>query len=124
MKLTKIELKEFVHRLYSINNSISRIIYIMDKTGEVEEKEIPEIVNVISVKMLYLTHELQVVFSPMSPSVKLETIFRECYEQGGTCCGCRWFDNESKICVFAGRALDEWPQVTEWRGYELEDKLW
>lgn len=124
MKLTKIELKEFAHRLYSINNSFSRIIYIMDKTGEVEEKEIPEIVNVISVKMLYLTHELQIVFSPTLASVKLETIFRECYEQGGSCCGCRWFNAEAKRCVFHYKFLDEWPEVIENCGYELEDKLW
>lgn len=124
MKLTKSELKEFALRLYSINNSLSRIIYIMDKTGEVEEKEIPEVVNVISVKMFYLTHELQVVFSPSLPSVKLETIFRECHDQHNSCCGCRWFDDNNRQCFFANRPLDDWPATIEYLGYELEDKLW
>lgn len=124
MKLTKSELKEFALRLYSINDSLSRIIYIMDKTGEVEEKEIPDVVNVISVKMFYLTHELQVVFSPSLPSVKLEDIFRECYDQGHSCCGCRWLNSDPKTCIFQGRALDEWPELIEFQGYELENKLW
>lgn len=124
MKLTKSELKEFALRLYSINNSLSRIIYIMDKTGEVEEKEIPDSVNVISIKMFYLTHELKVTFSPALPSIKLESIFRECYDQHNSCNGCRWLDSDSKTCIFQGRALDEWSKLIEWQGYELEDKLW
>lgn len=124
MKMTKSELKEFAHRLYSINNSLNRIIYIMDKTGEVEEKEIPEVVQVISIKMFYLTHELKVLFLPTLPSVKLETIFRECYDQEDSCCGCRWFDKEAHTCVFKGSALDYWPEIINHWGYELEDKLW
>lgn len=124
MKMTKTELKEFAHRLCSINNSLTRIIYIRSKTGEVEEKEIPEVVNVLYINMFYQTHELRIIFSPTLPSVKLETIFRECHDQENSCCGCRWFNHDSKKCVFQYKALDEWPEVIEHCGYKLEDKLW
>lgn len=124
MRITKPEL---ITRLAAINNGFNmsaQVVLIQDKTGEVTWPEMPFDINLMSIRINFNTQEIKCTFSPLKPAVKLETIFRECYEQGGSCCGCRWFNTKSKKCVFQGKALDDWPEVIEDCGYELEDKLW
>ena len=124
MHLTKSELSTRLANIHENFGIELHVIFILVKTGEVTWSEIPDNIDLISLRIDFETHQLQCNFKPLKPTVKLETIFRECYDQEDSCCGCRWFDKESHTCVFRVGSLDDWPEIINNRGYELEDKLW
>lgn len=124
MQLTKSELSTKLADIHELFGKALHVVFILEKTGEVTWSEMPDNIELLEIRLNFLSQELRVNFKPALLTVKLETIFRECYDQEDTCCGCRWFNKEAHNCVFNGRSLDDWPEIIEHCGYELEDKLW
>ena len=124
MKLTKSELQTKLTAIHNMFDTSLHVTFILKKTGEVTWSEIPDNINLISFRIDFETHQVQCNFKPLNTPVRMINIFRDCYDQHNSCCGCRWFDSAQKTCIFQGRALDEWPELIEYQGYELEDKLW
>ena len=124
MKMQKTELGKKIVDIQMLSGISTRPVYILNKTGEVTWSQIADEINLTSIRINFLSHELKVCFDSVMPTVKLETIFRECHDQEESCCGCRWFDKEANICVFSVSSLGDWPVIINECGYELEDKLW
>ena len=124
MQLTKSQLSTKLTNIHETFPVGLNVVLIQNKVGEVTWTQIPDKINLTAIRMNLLSHELKVCFDIVLPTVKLETVFRECYEQEDTCDGCRWYDKENQQCAFKRVTLDSWPDVLYKLGYELEDKLW
>lgn len=124
MHLTKSELSTKLAEIHQTIGTTFHVVFIQNKTGEVIWSEMPDNINLTSLRIDFETQQFQCNFSPLKPPVHLITIFRECYDQEDTCAGCRWYDKELQHCAFKDCPPDNWPEIINHCGYRLENKLW